>query len=104
LTLSNPTQQQILDYIASRGNIQSAPIYTLAEYIRSDWFAAKGGINFAAKPYLHAMDGLNSIHGYYYEDSNKDIVSRFLTNASTWKGPVARLVKAELRRRLKEAG
>ncbi len=37
----------------------------------------------------------------YGADPGSSIVAYFLSNASTWKGPVAKMVKAELRQRAK---
>jgi hypothetical protein len=68
-------------------------ISEIAEEICSDW----GKVNFAAKPYLEAMYSLDSVEDDYYFDSGKSIVSYFLANASTWRGPVAKRVKAELK-------
>jgi hypothetical protein len=68
-------------------------ISKIASEISSDW----GKVNFGAKPYLEAMYSLDSVDDNYYCDSGKSIVSYFLANASTWKGPVAKRIKAELR-------
>ena len=81
-------------------DLKGAPLSGLAEWIQSDW--AK--VNFAARPYLDAMMGLNSVNDQYGMDSGRSVVSYFLSNASSWKGPTAKIVKAELRRRLKEGG
>ena len=59
------------------------------------------GINYAAKPYLAAMECLNDIKDTYGCDSGSSVVAYFLSNATSWKGPVARAVKAELNKRLK---
>jgi hypothetical protein len=37
---------------------------------------------------------------HYYADDARSIVIYFLSNASSWRGPVAKAVKAELKRRL----
>lgn len=70
------------------------PLSAIAADIRKDWTKP----NFAAVPYLDAMATLNSIDDRYYEDSAKSIVLYFLSNATTWKGEVARTIKAELKR------
>ena len=66
--------------------------------IRLDWGAK---INFAAKPYLAAMMGMGDINEQFGYDSGRSIVLYFLSNASTWRGAVAKRVKAELRGMLK---
>ena len=51
---------------------------------------------FGAVPYIKAMQSLDTIEDKYGLDDARDIVARFLCNAATWRGPVARAVKAEL--------
>lgn len=69
----------------------------LAAVIYGDWHP----VNYAAAPYLDAMSNLNSISDDYYQDSGRSVVQYFLCNASSWRGDVARTVKAELKARLK---
>lgn len=56
-------------------------------------------VYFGALPYLVALRRLDSIEQNYGYDSGKEIVLYFLANAQRWHGPVAKLVKAELKRR-----
>ena len=70
---------------------------TIANDIRKDWTKP----NFAAKPYLDAMETLNTIRDTYYYDNASDIVRYFLSNATSWKGETARAIKAELKSMLK---
>jgi hypothetical protein len=72
----------------------------LVELIRKNWRP----VNFAARPYLDAMGSQNEITDAYGQDSGGSIVLYFLNNAGTWKGPIAKAVKADLKRRLKAAG
>lgn len=69
------------------------PIYTIAHEVKADWKP----VNYGAVPYLSAMMQLDSVDGSYGYDSAKSIVLYFLSNAGTWRGPVARRIKAELR-------
>lgn len=69
------------------------PIYEIAREIRKDW--AK--VNFAAEPYLQAMENLIGIGDKYYFDSAKSMVLYFLSNAGSWRGETARRIKAELK-------
>lgn len=71
-------------------------VYELAYAVQGDW----QNVNFAAKPYLDAMLSLNKVSDMYYQDPGEMIVAYFLSNASSWRGPVAKAVKAELRRRI----
>jgi hypothetical protein len=73
------------------------PLYDIAEEIKKDWLK----VNYGAKPYLDAMRTLTSITDNYGQDSAKSIVLYFLSNASSWRGEVAKRVKAELKTILK---
>lgn len=69
------------------------PLYEVAAEIRKDWKP----VYFGAVPYLDAMDTLTDIRQMYGADSGKAIVLYFLANATTWRGDVARRIKAELK-------
>jgi hypothetical protein len=49
-----------------------------------------------AKPYVDAMSDLHTLDDKYYGDRAVEVVARFLGVAGTWRGPVAKRVKAEL--------
>lgn len=68
---------------------------SIAAEIYRDWGASK--VNYAAKPYLAAMRELDSVRDKYGANSGKSIVLYFLSNSSTWRGEVAKRVKAELK-------
>lgn len=70
----------------------------IAAEIRKDWGSK---VNYAAKPYLFAMSQLSSINDIYGSDSGKSVVRYFLANAGTWRGDVARRIKAELKEMVK---
>ena len=74
------------------------PLSMIASEIRRDWGAK---VNYAAVPYLKAMGELHSISETYMYDSAASCVLYFLSNATTWRGDVARRVKAELKAMLK---
>lgn len=69
------------------------PIHEIA----ADIYAAWPKVNFAAAPYLDAMQSLDSIDDPYFQDEGRDIVQRFLGNASSFRGEDAKRLKAELR-------
>ena len=73
--------------------MQNRPLYTIAAEIRSDWKK----VNYAAVPYLEAMQQLNSIEDNFILDSARSIVRYFLSNATTWRGEKAREIKALLK-------
>ena len=73
------------------------PLYEIAREIRRDWRP----VSPYAKPYLEAMESLDSINDDYFMDSDRSIVAYFLSNASSWRGPKAKEIKAELRKMLK---
>ena len=68
-------------------------IYEIAQDIRDDWRS----VNYAARPYLDALEELALPTDNYIFDSGKDIAIRFLCNATTWRGDTARRLKAELK-------
>ena len=70
------------------------PLHVIAAEIRRDWGAK---VNFAARPYLDAMRGMDAVTDRYGMDSGRSIVAYFLSNASTWRGETAKRVKAELK-------
>ena len=69
----------------------------IAREIRADWKR----VYFGAVPYLDAMSVLDKVSDNFYADDAKSIVLYFLSNATTWKGDVARRVKAELKAMVK---
>ena len=75
-------------------------IRDLAAVISEDWNSKGKGVNYAAQPYLDAMSTLTSISDNYMFDSGDSVVRYFLSNASSWRGDVAKAVKAELKSRL----
>ena len=77
--------------------MKNKKLYEIAAIIRRDWKK----VNYAARPYLDAMHGLSAVSDAYGYDSGEGIVARFLENAGTWRGEVAREVKAELKSRLR---
>ena len=78
-------------------NLEDKTIAELAAIIRKDWQK----VNFAAKPYLSAMDCLSDINHQIGYDSGKSVVLYFLSNAGTWRGEIAKAVKLELKNRTK---
>lgn len=74
-------------------------IFQIAAVIRKDW----KNVYFGAVPYLGSMRSMNSIRDNFGADDGRSIVAYFLSNASTWRGPVAKAVKAELKKRLKSS-
>ena len=68
----------------------------LALAVTKDWER----VYFGAKPYLAALLMLDSIEDDYGDDSGRDVVAYFLSNATTWRGPTAKIIKSELKRRL----
>lgn len=91
-------QQVILDRL---DGIRSKSFNELGAAIRQDWGNSEKGIWFGAKPYIGPLASLSSTNDRYMADGAKEIIARFLSNASQWRGPVAKFVKAELNRRLK---
>ena len=83
-------------------DLKTMTISDIATFVWADWKKqSKNGVNYAAKPYLDAMLDLQSINDNYALDSGRSIVMYFLSNATSYKGEQARLIKQELKNRLK---
>ena len=54
-----------------------------------------------AIPYIKAMRAINHMTDMHYADSASSVVAYFLANASAWRGPEAKRIKAELNAMLK---
>jgi hypothetical protein len=78
-------------------NLCDMKIDQIAVIIRHEW----KNVNYAAKPYLSAMECLGSVDDSYIHESGRSIVGRFLSNASAWRGELARDIKNELKNRIK---
>ena len=74
------------------------PLHKIANEIELKW----KNVNFAARPYLSAMKTLDKITDMYYLDSAENVVLYFLSNASGWRGEVARRIKIELKAIIKQ--
>ena len=73
--------------------IEERPLYEIASEIKQNWVSWRKS---HARDYLEAMSELSSIDDNYMLDSDKSIVLYFLANAQSWRGDVARRIKAEL--------
>ena len=69
----------------------------IAFEIRRDWKAPY----FGAVPYINAMSTMGHIGESYGADPGREIVAYFLGNATGWRGPTAKRIKAELNAMLK---
>jgi len=81
--------------------LKDMPLQMIAKTILTDWSGRGAGVHPHAAPYLTALLTMPSVHSYYGVDSGETVVRYFLSNARSWRGPVAKLVKAELNRRVK---
>lgn len=86
-----------LDLKLDAETLKQMSISTLARIIRKSWPKPY----FGAVPYIDAMLTMHTIEDKYGEDSGASIVAYGISNMQTWRGETARLVKAELNRRLK---
>ena len=89
--------------VPSEDELREMSISNLATLAYEDWSERGKGIYFGAKPYLNAMLAMDAITDKYGLDDGDSIVTYFLSNANTWRGEMARAIKAELKRRRKEA-
>lgn len=77
--------------------METRSLREIAQEIRKDWKK----VSPYAKPYLDAMETLDSVKDNYIMDSGYLIVAYFLSNATSWRGEVARRVKKELNQMIK---
>lgn len=77
-------------------SVKEMPVHQLGRIARRDWKE----VYFGAEPYLNALGSMDKVSDNYGMDDGRSIVLYFLSNASTWRGPVAKIVKAELKRRV----
>jgi hypothetical protein len=75
----------------------SRPISAIANDILQEWT----NVSVYAKPYLAAMQCINHPDDTYIAEDGKTIVLYFLSNASSFRGPKAKELKAELKELIK---
>lgn len=80
--------------------LKTLDISGIARVIANDWRP----VHPWAVPYVAAMRQMCDVDDNYDADAGRGIILRFLGNAKSWRGPVARLVKAELKARLAAKG
>ena len=73
------------------------PVYKIAADIVNDWNRP----NYAALPYLTAMLTINNEQEQFGQDTAKNVILYFLSNAGTYKGPKAKELKTELKTLIK---
>jgi hypothetical protein len=66
---------------------------SIAREICKDWVK----VNYAAKPYLCAMQTMGDIRDKYGSEDGTSVVNYFLNNASAWRGDTAKRIKSELK-------
>ena len=86
-----------VDNVPTSEGLKLLSICAIARIIKKNWTK----VYFGAVPYLDAMFSLDKITDNYFMDSGESVVIYFLANAQTWKGETAKVVKAELNRRVK---
>lgn len=90
---------QTTDQAITEAVLKDMTLSQIAFIIRQNW----KNVNFGAVPYLDALQTMDSIADNYGADPGSQMVAYFLSNATTWRGDTARVVKKELNRRLKAA-
>lgn len=75
-------------------------LHTIAADIVRDHVTQAKPLPFGAVPYVTAMGSLLSLEDTYGADPARSVVLYALSNLATWRGPVARQVKKELREML----
>jgi hypothetical protein len=87
----------LISMVLGEQKVTPRPLHVIAKEIKDDW----KNVYFGAKPYLEAMATLSNIQDMFCLDDGKDIVIRFLCNASSWRGEKARAIKKELNAMIK---
>lgn len=77
--------------------MQHRALNAIAAEIQRDWGTRMNG---AAAPYVEGLSELRTPRDRWGVESGADAVQGFLNNAQTWRGPVARRIKAELKEML----
>lgn len=94
--------------LVTKESVKSMTLSELARLIRRTWRKGIRGsttnLSPHAEPYVGSMSQCDAIDERFYAEGIRESVLRFLCNAQTWRGEVARLVKAELNRRAKLKG
>lgn len=83
--------------------IKDADLSDLSSMIRRDLRSQGKKIPFGAEPYLDALSSLSDANQSYGMDSGKSMIAYALSNLTSYKGPKARAIKAELKARMKAA-
>lgn len=81
--------------------LKTKAICEIADIIYKDHRKQGKRVDYAAAPYVSAMQSLGNIGDKYGLDDGRSIVAYALNNLQTWRGDTARIVKAELKRRMK---
>ena len=87
----------LVESVNEAADYSELSISDIASIVYDDWKK----VDRYAAPYLDAMLDLENITDRYFMDSGVSVVAYFLSNARTWKGSVAKDVKKELNKRLK---
>lgn len=91
------TQAYPTEMIVNLQKLRELPIDALATIVILTWES----VSLHAAPYLNAMCKMRSVNDGYGADSGETVILYFLANATQYKGAVARMVKAELKARIK---
>jgi hypothetical protein len=89
-------------------NIETKTFSEIAQFIATDWKKRQP----LHDHYLRHLQSLhftktineNGRHNMYGADTAQAVVLYFLCNASTYRGPNAKMVKNELKKRLRDGG
>lgn len=80
--------------------VKDLTIAQIAKIVQKTWVNKKGpAVYFGAVPYLNEMTYMGDISETVGMDTGKSVVTYFLSNATTYRGDQAKIIKAELKRR-----
>ena len=81
----------------AKTQVQTRPIYEIANDIIRDHKEQGRSLYFGAVPYVEAMQYLDKVTDYFGEDDAVSVLTYAVSNLGTWKGETARAVKKEIK-------
>lgn len=94
--MSEPKKEPAKASTVTMEHLAELSISQIAYMVRKDWKRPY----FGCVPYIEAMLSIEHITDRYVVGDGTSVVRGFLANAQQYRGPIARMVKAELNKRL----
>ena len=72
---------------------KTRPLYEIMSEVKREWKKPY----FGAVPYIQALSECSSPDDVYLREDARGLINYFLANATSWRGDVAKRIKAELK-------